>query len=307
MGLRIGMVGVGLMGHGIAANVLRHGHTLVLLDHPGNQPVDDLLQAGAQCVATLAQVASEAEVLLLCVTGSDQVEAVLCGAAASPAAQGLGTPEAGLLAAMQPGTLLIDCSTALPARTRAMAQRVAQAGGAFVDAAMTRTPKEAAEGRLNLLVGGDAADVARAMPVLRCFAEHITPTGGVGSGHAMKLLHNYVSLGQIALIAEAAACANRAGVDANVFTDVLRQGGAGGVALERISPCLTGGDASNLRFSMANASKDLGYYQSLAHGLQAWDAIAQGVARTYAHAVQQGGGERAVPELAQVLSQAGFP
>ena len=300
MGLHIGMVGVGLMGHGIAANLLRHGHALTLLDHPGNQPVDDLLQAGAQRAATLAQVAAGAQVLLLCVTGSDQVEAVLCGDPREPS-------EAGLLAGMQPGCLLIDCSTALPARTRVMAQRVSEAGGAMVDAAMTRTPKEAAEGRLNLLVGGEAADVARAMPVLRCFAEHITPTGGVGSGHAMKLLHNYVSLGQIALIAEAAACANGAGVDASVFAEVLRQGGAAGVALDRISPFLTAGDASNLRFAMANASKDMGYYQSLAQDLQAWDAIAQGVAQTYAHAVQQGGGERAVPELAQLLSQGRFP
>ena len=294
MRLRIGMVGVGLMGHGIAANLLRHGHALTLLDHPGNQPVDDLLQAGAQRVATLAQVAAGAQQLLLCVTGSDQVEAVLCGDPRE-------SSEAGLLAGMQPGCLLIDCSTALPARTRVMAQRVSEAGGAMVDAAMTRTPKEAAEGRLNLLVGGEAADVARAMPVLRCFAEHITPTGGVGSGHAMKLLHNYVSLGTVALLAEAAACALDAHVAPQVFVDVLSKGGGGGVALERLKPFVLDQDPTALRFFMANALKDMGYYTAMAQDGDAARSIAQAVQHTYAGAVASGGPEALVPELVRLL------
>jgi 3-hydroxyisobutyrate dehydrogenase-like beta-hydroxyacid dehydrogenase len=93
-----------------------------------------------------------------------------------------------------------------------MAEAVQAAGSRFLDAPMTRTPKEAAEGRLNLLVGGDAALLARCRPVLQCFAENISHAGPVGAGHSMKLLHNYVSLGTVALLAEAAACAQRNGV-----------------------------------------------------------------------------------------------
>ena len=287
---RVGMIGIGLMGHGIARNLLAHGHHLTVLDHPGNQPLDELLAAGASCCATPAEVAQQADVVLLCVTGSPQVEAVLLG-------------EHGVVRGLKRGAVVIDCSTAKPERTRVMAQAVADHGAHFIDAAMTRTPKEAAEGRLNLLVGGAPDVVARCQPLLQCFAEHITATGPVGSGHAMKLLHNYVSLGAIALIAEAAACAQHAGVDASVLVDVLRQGGGGGVALERIAPFLTTGDASNLRFAMGNAAKDMAYYQAMAQGLQAPFAIAQGVAHTYNAAVQIGGAERHVPELAAVLSQ----
>jgi 3-hydroxyisobutyrate dehydrogenase-like beta-hydroxyacid dehydrogenase len=115
------------------------------------------------------------------------------------------------------------------------------AGGRFLDTPMTRTPKEAAEGRLNLLVGGDAALLDECRPILQCFAENITHAGPVGAGHSMKLLHNYVSLGSVALIAEAAACAQRNGVAPEVFVDVLAKGGGGGVALERLKPYLLSG------------------------------------------------------------------
>ena len=90
---------------------------------------------------------------------------------------------------------------------------------------MTRTAKDAHEGRLNLLVGGDAALFDEVRPLLACFAENMTLAGPIGAGHRMKLLHNYVSLGFVALLAEAAACAQRAGVAPEIFVEVLAKGG----------------------------------------------------------------------------------
>lgn len=199
------MIGVGLMGHGIATNLLRHGHALTVLEHPGNQPLDALLAAGARTASTPAQVAAASQVVILVVTGSPQVESVVLG-------------EAGLLQGIRPGTVVIDCSTALPLSTVKVAAQVEKAGGQFLDAPMTRTPKEAAEGRLNLLVGGDEALFARYRPLLACFAENITHVGAVGNGHRMKLLHNYVSLGSVALIAEAASTSTKVAAS----TPVLR-------------------------------------------------------------------------------------
>src|SRR5262245_21291454 len=155
----IGLVGVGLMGHGIAANLLKHGHRLTVLEHAGNQPLDALRRAGARSVPTAAALARESDVVILCVTGSPQVEAVLTGAD-------------GVLAGLRAGAVVIDCSTAVPSSTERMAQAVRAAGGRFLDAPMTRTPKEAAEGRLNLLVGGDVALFAACRPLLACFAEN---------------------------------------------------------------------------------------------------------------------------------------
>ena len=187
--MKIGMVGIGLMGHGIASNLVRHGHALLLLEHTGNQPLDALKAAGAQTTPSASDLAARVDLVMLVVTGSPQVEAVLTGAG-------------GVLEGLRPGSTVIDCSTAIPSSTRRMAQAVQQAGSRFLDAPMTRTPKEAAEGRLNLLVGGDAALLDEVRPVLKCFAENITHVGPVGAGHGMKLLHNYVSLGMVTLLAD---------------------------------------------------------------------------------------------------------
>ena len=288
----IGLVGVGLMGHGIATNIVKHGHPLSVLEHPGNQPLDTLKAAGVKTFGTASELAAAVDVVILCVTGTPQVEAVLLG-------------DTGVLKGMRPGTVVIDCSTALPDSTVRLAKIVADAGGRFMDAAMTRTPKEAAEGRLNLLVGGDTELFRDCRPLLACFAENITHAGPVGAGHRMKLLHNYVSLGSVALIAEAAACAERAGVDPEVFVDVLVKGGGGGTALERLRPFLLNKDPSGLRFAMSNAQKDLGYYTAMAEASHSARSIADGVRQTFDAAVQAGNGDALLPELVAVLAKRG--
>ena len=287
----IGMVGVGLMGHGIASNLLKHGHALALLGHPGNQPLDALKAAGAVTFASAAELAARSEIVILVLTGSPQVEAVLTG-------------EGGVLQGLRAGGTVIDCSTAIPSSSQRMARAVAAVGGRFLDAPMTRTPKEAAEGRLNLLVGGDAELLQICRPVLACFAENITHVGGVSAGHSMKLLHNYVSLGMVTLLAEAAACAAGNGVAPEVFVDVLAKGGGGGIALERMKPYLLAKDVGGLRFSIANACKDLGYYNAMASDAGAAQAVAAAVLATLQTALASAAPGALVPELASLLAPA---
>jgi 3-hydroxyisobutyrate dehydrogenase-like beta-hydroxyacid dehydrogenase len=286
----IGMVGIGLMGHGIAGNLLKHGHKLAVLEHPGNQPLNSLLAAGAQAFGSAAALAARSEVVILVLTGSPQVESVLTG------------PD-GVLQGLRPGSVVIDCSTAIPASTLRMAEAVRAAGSSWLDCPMTRTPKEAAEGRLNLLVGGEAGVLARCQPLLQCFAENISHVGAAGAGHSMKLLHNYVSLGMVSLLAEAAACAQRSGVAPDVFVDVLAKGGGGGTALERLRPYLVAADPSGLRFSIANASKDLGYYNTMAADANAQRAIAAAVLGTLEQALTQAPPGALLPELAGLLAR----
>lgn len=286
----IGMIGIGMMGHGIASNLLKHGHRLSVLEHPGNQPLDALLAAGARTCTTAQALAAESDVVILCVTGTPQVEAVLLG-------------DDGVLKGLRAGTVVIDCSTAVPDSTEKVAARVLAQGGQFLDAPMTRTPREAAEGRLNLLVGGDTAVFERCRPILACFAENIVHTGPIGSGHRMKLLHNYVSLGTVTLLAEAAACAQRAGVDTHTFVEVLTKGGGWGAALERLKPALLQGDPTGLRFSMANALKDLSYYNDMAQAIEAETGLAQAVQSTLSKACDAGHAQALVPELIGLLAQ----
>ena len=122
--MRVGLIGVGLMGHGIALNVLKGGFALALMEHVGNQPVGDLEAMGAQKRATPAAVAADSDIIILCVTGTPQVEAVLTG-------------ENGVISALKAGTIVVDCSTSLPDSTERMAALVRDAGARFLDAPMT--------------------------------------------------------------------------------------------------------------------------------------------------------------------------
>jgi 3-hydroxyisobutyrate dehydrogenase-like beta-hydroxyacid dehydrogenase len=288
----IGLIGVGLMGHGIARNLLKHGYKLTVLEHPGNRPVDELLSLGVSTRTTATDIARSSDVVILCVTGTPQVEEVL-------------TATNGVLAGLQPRSIIVDCSTSIPASTIRMAAQVEAAGGRFIDAPMTRTVQHAHEGRLNLLVGGAREVVEEVRPVLACFAENIALVGSVGAGHRMKLLHNFVSIGFMSLLAEAAACAQRTNVPAEVLVDVLANGGGGGIALERLKPYLLSRDASSLQFFIANALKDINYYREMAQETNSAHEIADAVAATFARVVEAGAGQKMLPELVSCLADIG--
>jgi 3-hydroxyisobutyrate dehydrogenase-like beta-hydroxyacid dehydrogenase len=284
----IGLVGVGLMGHGIAKNLVTKGWKLNYFDHPGNQPTGDLDSAGARKWASSAEMAGVCDVLILCVSGSPQVEDVLLGSG-------------GVLDALKPGAIIVDCSTAIPSSTRALAEKVIARGGRFIDAPMTRTPKEAEEGRLNLLVGGEESIVTELRPVLMAFAENIFCAGAVGTGHQLKLLHNIVSLGTVTLISEIVACAAKGGVDMGALVDCLRKGGGSGVALERLVPYITDGSVEQLRFTVENARKDFSYYNQMAEEIGAANLIASSIFGTVDRLVERGDGGAFLPEQIYLL------
>ncbi|WP_417566204.1 NAD(P)-dependent oxidoreductase [Marinobacter sp.] len=284
---KVGLVGVGLMGHGIARNIQRAGYPLSFLEHPGNQPVEDLVSAGATPRKSACEVARHSDVVILCVTGSPQVNAVLF-------------ESGGVLEGLRPETIVIDCSTALPRSTAEVAKRVNDAGGQFMDAAMTRTPKEAEEGRLNLIVGAPDALFSETLPLLQSFAETITHAGGVGAGHTLKLVHNFVSLGFSAVLSEAVAASRKAGIDDESLLSVLGNGGGGGVVLERLRPYIERNDPSGFQFSIANANKDVGYYRAMLEDLKSARTIADSVGELYGSIGEQ---DATVPELIRLLQK----
>lgn len=247
---KVALIGVGYMGHGIAYNILKNGYQLKFLDHPGNQPTDDLLASGGFAEPDVKALGQWADVIILCVTGSPQVEDVLY--------------QQGLLDVLESGKTLVDCSTAIPSSTLRIAKDVQGKGANFMDAPMTRTPKEAAEGRLNLIVGAPAKLFEQIKPLLQSFAENITHAGDVGAGHQMKLIHNFVSLGFAGIFSEAAASAKVAGIKTEVFLEILGKGGGAGVVFNRLQPYLESGDVSGFQFSLSNARKDLTYYDTMA-------------------------------------------
>lgn len=287
-GKMIAIAGVGHMGIGIATNLAKAGWPLSFLSHSGNQPVGELLAMGASAFNSGEELAGSCDIILLVLTGAPQVEEVL-------------TRRDGILAGIRKGGLIVDCSTSLPETSRSMADLAAAKGVGFIDAPMTRTPKEAMEGRLNLLVGGDREQFDMVRPLLACFAENITHTGPVGTGHAMKLLHNYVSLGFSVVLSEAAALAAKMDVDSDVLATVLETGAGKGVVFDRFKPQILDGDPSALQFSIANAQKDIGYYLQMAASAGGERVGAEGVFAVLNEQLVDGHGHDYLPRLIEFL------
>ena len=200
MSRRVGFIGAGLMGHGMAKNIVEKGFALTVLGHRNRPPVEDLLGRGASEAASPAALARASEVVILCLPSSAEVEHCVLS-------------EAGILAGAHEGLIVIDATTAEPASTERVAAALAAEGVRFADAPLTRSPKDAEAGRLNTLVGADEATFAAVRPVLEAYCENIFHVGPIGSGHKLKLINNFMSQGMAALIAEAATTATKAGVD----------------------------------------------------------------------------------------------
>ena len=190
---------------------------------------------------------------MLCVTGSPQVEAVILG------------PD-GLAAAAKP-LLIVDCSTSDPASTTRLANELAAKKIALVDAPLSRTPTDAWAGTLDVMVGGEPAAVARARPVLEAFAGRIVETGPVGTGHTMKLLNNFVSMGYAALYSEALMIGAKAGLSAKVFDAVIRGGRMDCLFYQTFFKYVLERDRDAHRFTLSNALKDVTYLASFAQAL----------------------------------------
>jgi 3-hydroxyisobutyrate dehydrogenase-like beta-hydroxyacid dehydrogenase len=286
----VGLIGVGLMGHGIGKNVLAKGFKLNVLAHKNRAPVESLVDKGAHECKTVAEIAAGSDMVILVVTGTPQVEEVVLG-------------ENGLLAHGRKGLIIADCSTAEPDSTLRIAAEAAKHGMHFVDTPMTRTPNEAEAGKLGLMVGGDAATLARIRPVLDCFSDLIVHTGAVGSGHQVKLINNFLSLGHAAIAAEAITVATKAGIDMESLRTVIMGGGGASVMFGRLINVPLHDDDTHAKFAIRNARKDLRYYTNMTEKMPVASFLAEQVHQTFVLADTMGFGERYVPRLITMMKK----
>ncbi len=276
--MRIGLIGAGLMGHGMALNLLKGGHSVTVLAHRNRAPVEDLVARGAVEAADLAAVAGNAEVILLCLSTSKVVEETI----------------ARLRPHLRGGQIVVDAGTSEPETTRRLARELGRIGVGYADAPLTGGPEQAEKAELGVLCGADDKTFAAIEPMLKCFATTIRHFGPPGSGHTAKLISNYLVTGMIALVTEAFAAARKAGLDwGDLFEVMLNGSGNSGVLRKMVAPALAG-DFDGYRFSIANAAKDIGYYTELAEKLGCGGDLAEAVARHFAKAVETGHGGRNV-------------
>ena len=287
---RIGFIGVGLMGHGAAKNILDKGYALTIMGHRNREPVDDLVKRGAKESKSAAEVARGSDILFLCLPSSVEVEAMVYGAG-------------GVLEGAHAALIVVDSTTADPNSTRRIAASLAGKGARMADAPLGRTPKEAEAGKLSTYVGGDPAVVAAIKPVQECFADTIVEVGALGMGHTLKLINNFISIGNCAVIAEAAATAAKMGVDMRKFYEVVSAGGANSKMFQMVMPWVLEGDDSQLKGPLRIAGKDLRFYTRLADQAPATAFIAQAVNQTLQLCNVRGHGERFLPVLPGILAE----
>jgi 3-hydroxyisobutyrate dehydrogenase-like beta-hydroxyacid dehydrogenase len=248
---QIGFIGAGLMGHGIAKNLVEKGFPLTVLGHRNRQPVEDLVSRGAKEAKDVAGLISASDIVFLCVTGSPQVEDLVYR-------------KGGILESARGGQILVDTSTSLPDSTLRIAQDLKAKSVRMVDAPLTRTPVEAEQGRLNTMVGADEVTFSEIEPVLKAFCENIFHVGATGAGHKIKLINNFAAIGQMALIAESLVACAKLGVDPRKYFELVSTGGANSVIFQNLAGKALEGDFKSMKFGLVNAAKDVRYYSSMA-------------------------------------------
>jgi 3-hydroxyisobutyrate dehydrogenase len=222
----VGFVGIGIMGSGMSRNLVAAGFDVVVWNRTRSKAEKI---AGATPADNPRVVAEQCDLVFICVSDSPDVEAVVTGSD-------------GLLAGLRPGSLIVDHSTISPSVTRALAEKVQEAGAAWVDAPVSGGSEGAANGTLSIMVGGSVDDVARAMPYFEAMGKTITHVGEVGSGQLVKLVNQMlVVINQLA-VSEALVFAEAAGLDLEATLKAVTGGAAGSWMLANRGPQMVARD-----------------------------------------------------------------
>jgi 3-hydroxyisobutyrate dehydrogenase-like beta-hydroxyacid dehydrogenase len=284
---RIGFIGLGLMGHGIAKNLVTKGFPLTVRAHRNRKPLEDILAAGAKEVQTNADVARNADIVFLCVTGAPQVEEIVFG-------------DGGILSVARSGLIVVDTSTSEPATTAKTREALAAKGVAFVDAPLARTPVEAEQGRLNIMVGADEAMFAQLKPVLSAFCENIVHAGPPGHGIVLKLINNFIAQAICTATAEACAVAVKSGLSLTKLHQLISAGAVNsGLFQMMVGKMLESGSLDGLKFTLSNAAKDLRYYTHFTESLMLPSIVGEAVHQSLVTANALGFGDKYVPSLVE--------
>lgn len=218
----IGFIGLGIMGRGMARNIRAAGFPLFVYNRTASR-MHDITDSGAQPTQSPADLASRCDIVITCVSDTPDVEAVIAGAT-------------GVLAGLRPGTLVIDMSTISPQTTVSLGERIRAVGGSFLDAPVSGGSEGAAKGTLSIMVGGDAADFERALPVFQAMGKNIVHVGAQGAGQTVKLVNQILVVGNALAMSEALLFAQAGGVDVAKALAAVSGGAAGSWMLSNRGP-----------------------------------------------------------------------
>lgn len=289
--LRVGFVGVGLMGRGMAKNILGGGWPLAVVAHKNRAPIDALVARGAKEADSVAALAAQTDVVFLCLPSSTEVKKIVLGGG-------------GLLENGREGMIVVDTGTSHPASTRAIDRRLRAAGIRFAAAPLARSPAMAEQGKLASLVSAEDGVFESLRPVLESYSEIVIRAGEeIGRAHEIKLINNFVAVGCAAIWAEAYSACASAGCDAETFHAFVSGGGLNCLNFQNFSKFALAGDADGHKFTIANCAKDIDYFVRFADAMGHSTLAADGARQLFKLAVANGHGARFAPALTRFVRE----
>jgi 3-hydroxyisobutyrate dehydrogenase-like beta-hydroxyacid dehydrogenase len=289
--MRVGFIGLGIMGSRQAANLVRAGHDLQVFNRTRETAEAWAAEHKAEVADSPRAAAEGADAVITMVVDGAQVEAMLLG-------------EDGALGGAPDGTLFIDCSTIAPGDARRLGEILRERGHGLVDAPVTGSAPKAEDGTLTIMAGGRDEDMARAMPLLEAMGKLIVHCGDVGQGQAVKVISNSVSAINCAAIAQALVVGRRAGVDLESLVEVMGAGSANSTMLELKGRPMLEHDFSPL-FKLEHMLKDVGLCLDEARTAGAPFLFAALARELYSAGVGRGLGEQDFAAVLEVLEDLG--
>jgi len=250
---KVGFIGLGRMGHGMAGRYLDAGFSVAVWNR-SKVKAEDLIARGARWASSPADAADGADAVVTMVADDEASHAVWLG-------------ESGAAATMKAGSLAIECSTVSHQHALDMARELRGRGLIYIDCPVTGLPQAAASGKLTLLVGAEPADLDSAKPYLAPIGDVVRHFGAVGTGTVFKLINNLMGAVQIASLAEGVAMAEQAGLDMNLVAEALATGAVASPQVIRHSKRMVARDFSGASFTAALRYKDAAYAVKLAESL----------------------------------------
>jgi 3-hydroxyisobutyrate dehydrogenase len=216
--MKVAFIGMGTMGIGMAMNILKAGHELTV--HNRTREREEALAAeGAQRAATPRKAASNADVIVICVSDTPDVEAIILG-------------DEGVIHGASEGSVVVDNSTISPGASRRMAAKLAEKGVDMLDAPVSGGSEGARNGTLSIMVGGDARAFVKALPILEAMGKTITHVGPIGAGQVTKAINQIVITGTYLTMAEGLVIGMKAGLDMDKVLQAIGGGAAASWVLQ---------------------------------------------------------------------------
>ena len=288
MPVSVGFIGLGNMGNPMAMNVLKGGFPVTVFD-TNPKTMSNLVQAGARAASSAKQVAECAEVVMTCLPGSPDVE-------------GLYLEAGGLMEFAQPGAILIDLSSVLPATPRKLEQHAKARGLHFLEAPVSGGVTGARAATLAIMAGGDAAVLERVRTILRSIGANIYHVGPAGAGNTLKAINNMMAASNLCAMLEGMVVGQKAGLDLKVMAEIIRTSSGNSGALARVERALI---PRNFEpgFKVGLMNKDLETFNTIAKELHVPVSFSIAAQRYHQAALAHGLGEKDTSSIFTIIEQ----